>query len=144
VFGSFGTADSRESNMIWRMFMLPSYRSMFIGWDDLADSLLGHFRVNYTQNIEDPWYPDFIDELTNGSPEFAAWWEIYEVRWTNQHPRVIAHPRVGLLNLSTHLFPVQDGSGQFLSVFTPDLQDGSAERLARLAEETFAKRTLTI
>ncbi|MDR9855573.1 helix-turn-helix transcriptional regulator [Paenibacillus sp. VCA1] len=144
VFGSFGTADSRECNMIWRMYMLPSYRTMFIGWEDLAGSLLGHFRAMYTRHIEDPWYTEFIEEMSEGSAEFAARWGNYEVGCISQLPRVIVHPRAGLLNLSTHLFPVHDSSCQFLNVFTPDLQDGSVERLATLAEESKSKQTVTI
>jgi transcriptional regulator with XRE-family HTH domain len=140
VFGPFGTADSRERNMIWRMFMLPSYRTMFIDWEDLAASLLGHFRVMYGQHIEDLWYPEFIAEMTESSPEFATMWESYDVRCTSQHPQVITHPRAGQLYLSTLVFPVQYGSGQFLFAYTPDLQDGSADRLAKLAEETTAKQ----
>lgn len=135
VFGSFGTADSRERNMIWRIFMLSSYRTMFIDWEDLAASLLGHFRVMYSQNLEDTWYPEFIAEMTESSPEFATMWENYEVRCTSKHPQSITHPRAGLLNLSTLVLPVQNGSGQFLHAYTPDLQDGSAERLAQLTEE---------
>jgi len=144
VFGSFETADSRERNMIWRMFMLPSYRTMFIGWEDLAGSLLGHFRAMYTRHIEDPWYAEFIKEMTEGSTVFTAMWENYVIGCKSQHPRVIEHPNVGLLNLSTHLFPVQDSSCQFLSVFTPDLQDGSAGRLAILEEESLSKETTTV
>ncbi|UUZ84805.1 helix-turn-helix transcriptional regulator [Paenibacillus sp. P26] len=144
VFGSFGTADSRERNLIWRMFMPPSHRTMFVGWEDLAGSLLGHFRAMYTRHIKDPWYAEFIKEMTEGAAEFAAMWENYEVGCKSQHPRVIAHPRAGLLNLSTQLFPVHDSSCQFLSVFTPDLQDGSAGRLALLAEESLSKQTATV
>lgn len=144
VFGSFESADSRERNMIWRMFMLPSYRTMFIGWEDLAGSLLGHFRAMYTRHIEDPWYAEFIKEMTEGSTEFSSMWENYVVGCKSQHPRVIAHPRAGLLNLTTLLFPVHDSSCQFLSVFTPDLQDGSAGRLAKLAEESLSKQTVTV
>lgn len=140
VFGPFGTADSRERNMIWRMFMLPSYRTMFNDWEDLAAPLLGHFRVMYGQHIEDLWYSEFIAEMTENSREFANMWESYEVRCTSQHPQVIMHPRAGMLNLSTLVFPVQYGNGQFLYAYTPDLQDGSADRLAKLAEETTAKQ----
>ncbi|MCG7379421.1 helix-turn-helix transcriptional regulator [Paenibacillus sp. ACRSA] len=135
VFGPFGTADSRERNMIWRIFMLPSYRTMFVDWEDLAESLLGHFRVMYSQNLEDTWYSEFITEMTENSPEFSTMWENYEVRCTSKHPQAITHPQVGLLNLSTLVLPVQNGSGQFLHAFTPDLQDGSSERLAQLAEK---------
>jgi len=136
VFGAFGPADSRERNMIWRLFMLPSYRSMFVGWDDLARSLIGHFRALYTRHIEDPWYTKFIQEMTEGSTEFAALWENYVVECKSVHPHVMEHPRAGFLKLSTHLFPIDDHTSQYLYVFTPDLQDGSAERLALLAAES--------
>lgn len=68
-------------------------------------------------------------------------WEEYVVGCKSQHPRVMEHPRTGLLNLSTHLFPIHDSSCQFLSVFTPDLQDGSAERLALLAKESLSRES---
>ncbi|WP_167527063.1 helix-turn-helix transcriptional regulator [Paenibacillus cellulositrophicus] len=144
VFGSFGTSDSRERNMIWRMFKLSSYQTMFIDWENLAGSLLGHFRAMYTRHIEDPWYTEFIQEMTEGSPEFAARWDNYVVGCSSQHPRVIAHPKAGLLNLSTHLFPVQDSSCQFLSVFTPDLKDGSVERLAILADQSLKQTSAVL
>jgi len=136
VFGSFDSADRRDRNMVWRMFMLPSYRTLFIGWESLAGSLLGHFRSLYTRHIEDPWYTGFIAELMEGSPEFKAWWDSYEVLCTSQHPRVISHPRAGLLNLETQLLRVEDSHDQFLYVFIPDPEDGSVQRLAKLAEET--------
>lgn len=143
VFGSFGPADSRERNMIWRMFMLPSYRAMFIGWEDLARSLIGHFRSLYTRHMEDPWYTEFIREMTEGSAEFAAIWENYVVECKSLYPRVIDHPKAGLIHLSPHIFPTDDHSCQFLCVFTPDLQDGSAERLARLANKPLSEAAAT-
>jgi transcriptional regulator with XRE-family HTH domain len=144
VFGPFGPAGSRERNMIWRMFMLPSYRTMFVGWEELAGSLLGHFRALYTRHMEDPWYTEFIQEMTEGSTEFAAMWEDYVVGCKSLHPRVMEHPQAGLLNLSTHLFPIHDSSCQFLSVFTPDLQDGSVERLALLAKESLSRESAMV
>ncbi|WP_046227311.1 helix-turn-helix transcriptional regulator [Paenibacillus dauci] len=136
VFGSFGAVDSSERNMIWRMFMLPAYRTLFADWDDLAASLLGHFRVMYGQHLDDLWYAEFIASMTENSPEFATMWESYDVRCTNQYPQVITHPQAGRLNLSTLVFPIQYRSGQFLHTYTPDLQDGSVERLAKLAQAT--------
>jgi len=144
VFGSFGAEECRERNMIWRIFMLPAYRSMFVDWEDLATSLLGHFRVMYGQHLEDPWYTEFVREMTESSPEFAGMWENYEVRCASRFPQAIEHPRVGSLNLSTLVMPVQNGSGQFLHAYTPDLQDGSAELLARLAEETAVRKASSI
>ncbi|MCR2805878.1 helix-turn-helix transcriptional regulator [Paenibacillus soyae] len=135
VFGSFESTDWRDRNMIWRMFMLPSYRTLFIEWESLAGSLLGHFRSLYTRHIEDPWYTSFIAALMEGSPEFKAWWDSYEVQCTSQHPRVLSHPLAGLLNLETQLLRIEDSHDQFLNVFIPDSKDGSVHRLAKLAEE---------
>lgn len=136
VFGSFETSNWRERNMIWRLFMMPSGRSLFVEWDRLAGSLLGHFRAMYTRHMEDAWYQGFIAELKEGSPEFAAWWDSYEVTCTSQYPRIIAHPRVGLLRLETQLLHIEESRDQYLNVFIPDPSDGSADRLAKLAEET--------
>ncbi|MBB6733916.1 helix-turn-helix transcriptional regulator [Cohnella zeiphila] len=135
VFGPFETADPYGRNLIWRMFMMPTYRMLFIGWESLAISLLGNFRTLYTRHIEDQWYQIFIAKLKEGSPEFAEWWDGYEVRCTSQHPRVISHPRAGLLNLTTQLLRDEESRQQYLNVFIPDSLDGSAERLATLAKE---------
>lgn len=136
VFGSFEATDPYGRNMIWRMFMMPSYRTLFVGWESLALSLLGHFRSLYTRHIEDQWYQELIAKLTEGSPEFAEWWDSYEVQCTSQHPRVISHPRAGLLNLTTQLLRDEDSRQQYLNVFIPDPLDGSVQRLATLANET--------
>lgn len=134
VFDLATTQDEREQNIIWRMFMLPSFRAMYVNWDSLARTMLGHFRMLYTRNIEDPWYTDFIAALTEASPEFAGWWNNYEIRCMNRHPQVLEHPEAGLLNLSSHFFHLQDGNNYYMTVFTPNFEDGSDLRLAALAE----------
>ncbi len=135
VFGSFESADRRERNMLWRLFMMPSSRSLFAEWDLVAGSLLGHFRAMYTMHIEDVCYRSFIDELKEGSPEFAVWWDNYEVACISQNRREIAHPRVGKLSLETKLLRIEDSRDRYLNVFIPDPNDGSALRLAELAGE---------
>lgn len=134
VFGPFETTHPHGRNLVWRMFMLSSHRSMYPEWESLAVSILGHFRTMFARHLEDPWYRDFIDELTAGSPEFAKWWDNYEVRCTNQHPHILVHPEVGRLHLSPQVMHIGSIHEQYLSVFIPDLNDGSAGRLAELAE----------
>ncbi|MET3849381.1 MULTISPECIES: hypothetical protein [unclassified Paenibacillus] len=46
--------------------------------------------------------------------------------------------------MSTYLFPVQDSSCQYLSVFTPDLKDGSVERLAILADQSLKQTSAVL
>lgn len=135
VFGPFETAEPYGRNMIWRMFMVPACRTLFIGWESLAFSMLGFFRTLYTRHIEDQWYQEFIAKLKDGSPEFAEWWDNYEVQCTAQHPRVLSHPRAGLLHLKTQLLRDEESRLQYLNVFIPDSSDGSVERLAALAQE---------
>jgi len=132
VYGFRESMEGRERNMLWRMFMLPSYRSMFVAWDRLAGSILGEFRAMYTRNMSDPWYKEFVAELVAASAEFRDWWESYTVQCTSQYPRVMNHPAAGTLNFSTYLFPIQEGNGQYITMFVPDQKDGSVERLARL------------
>jgi len=133
VFGPFEEAEGRERNMLWRLFMLPSCRTMFADWETLAGSLLGEFRAMYSRHITDPWYHTFVAELAQGSPEFAEWWETYQVQCTSQYPRKLTHPVAGPLHFSTWLFPIQESHGQYLTCFIPDQADGSVERLAALA-----------
>lgn len=134
VFGSFETEHPHGRNLVWRMFMMPSHRSMYVEWESLAQSMLGHFRSMFSRHLEDPWYHDFIAELTEGSPEFAEWWEHYVVQCTNQHPHILVHPEVGRLHLRSQVMHIGNHHDQYFNVFIPDLNDGSAQRLAKLAE----------
>jgi len=138
VFGSFDTGHPYGRNLLWRMFMLPSHRSLYPEWESLAKSMLDHFRPMYARNLENPWYKDFIDELKQGSPEVAEWWDYYDVRCTHRHPYVLQHPEAGRLHLEPQVMHIEDRK-LYLSVFVPDLEDGSVQRLAVLNEREGAK-----
>lgn len=134
VFGSFETSHPYGRNLLWRMFMMPSHRSMHPEWESLAKSMLGHFRSMFARHLEDPWYNDFVSEMMEGSREFAEWWDNYEVQCTSRHPHILAHPEVGRLHLEKQIMHIGNVHGNYFNVFIPDLNDGSAQRMAQLAE----------
>jgi transcriptional regulator with XRE-family HTH domain len=138
VFGSFDTAHPYGRNLLWRMFTLPSRRSLYPEWESLAKSMLDHFRPMYVRNLDNPWYKDFIDELKAGSPEAAEWWDHHGVQCTQRHPYVVAHPEAGRLHLDPQIMHIEDQK-LYLNVFVPNLNDGSDRRLAVLNERDVAK-----
>jgi hypothetical protein len=122
------------NNLIWRMFMLQDYRERFVNWEQVAYTLLAEFRSRYLSNLEDDWYPLFVEELSSGSLEFREWWMDYEVRCMGAGIRQMNHPKAGRLNFASQLFFPLGTIDLILNVFTPDLQDGSIENLSRLEE----------
>lgn len=134
VYGSFDTTHPHGRNLLWRMFMLPSYRTLYVEWESLAKSFLGYFRTVFARNLEDPWYNEFIAELSQDSHEFAEWWDNYEVLCTNGHPHIMDHPVAGRLSLGVQFMHIGNRHGLYMNVFIPDLNDGSDRRLAKLAE----------
>jgi Predicted transcriptional regulators len=132
VFGPFETGHPYGRNLVWRMFMLPSHRSMYPQWRSLAKSVLGMFRPKYARHLEDPWFKKFIADLKEGSPEAAEWWDDYDVQCSHTHPYILEHPAAGRLHLDPQVMHIEDHMLD-LSVFIPNLQDGSVERLAVLS-----------
>jgi len=138
VFGPFESTHPYGRNLVWRMFMMPSHRSMYLEWESLAKTMLGHFRPKYARHLENPWYKDFVAALSAGSPEFADWWDDYEVHCSYRHPYVMEHPEAGRLHLDPQIMQI-DEQELYLTVFTPDLHDGSIQRLAMLNERDGSK-----
>lgn len=138
VFGPFETGHPYGRNLVWRMFMLPSHRAMYPQWRSLAQSVLGMFRPKYARHLEDPWFKTFIADLMEESPEAAKWWDDYGVQCTHTHPHILEHPAAGRIHLDPQVMHIEDHM-LFLSVFIPNLIDGSVERLAVLRDREGVK-----
>lgn len=63
------TLSSREKNIIWSLFTLPSRKKLLPDWENEAKRCVALFRFSSDQYVGKPWYTEFIDDLKSASPQ---------------------------------------------------------------------------
>ncbi|MCZ8522667.1 MULTISPECIES: helix-turn-helix transcriptional regulator [Paenibacillus] len=116
-FDEVPAAKRVMTRLVW---MDPSLRKQLVNWKEFADYTLGVFRSNYDQQAGDPWFEQFVRELSEESEEFQALWRRHEV----QHKKAILytfdHPGAGRLFFELISFSHLNGNPGFhCCVFTP-------------------------
>jgi transcriptional regulator with XRE-family HTH domain len=139
VFGDYSAMDHLGRNLIWRMFADAEHRRLFADWESAAKRLLAQFRNYYGKNIENPWYNEMVEKLKETSPEFREWWQQHEVFGIPEGKKEIRHPRVGLLTLEYNSLLIAEDPDLMLTVFTPDFQTDTKEKLNALIGHTIGK-----
>jgi transcriptional regulator with XRE-family HTH domain len=137
VFGDFAAMDPLDRNLVWRTFMDPDYRRLFVNWETIGKRLLAHVRILYAKNITDPWYNDMVTKLQQHSPEFREWWQQHEVFGIPAGKKEIFHTKAGQLCLNYHSFSPAEQPDWTLTVFIPDPSTDTEEKLKMLLPTGF-------
>ncbi|WP_028601186.1 helix-turn-helix transcriptional regulator [Ottowia thiooxydans] len=76
LFGDFANRNGQERNLVWLVFADPSYRHLFVNWEQDAQRVLAKFRVAYARGggESDPANHRLVEELRSISPHFLQWW----------------------------------------------------------------------
>ena len=108
-----------ERNCLWQLF-LGSMRSMIIDWEEHAQAEVAKFRASQAQYVDYscPWVENFVETLTEASPEFKQWWKQYEVRDWNSGIKHLKHPVYGLLSFEHNAFQIADRHYSDLKLIT--------------------------
>jgi transcriptional regulator with XRE-family HTH domain len=133
VFGPF-TADTpeRDRNLLWRIFTRPRAKEINEGWRRIASAYLAQFRAGYARFINDPWWAEFIAELSEVSPEFRELWARHDVIHLSEGHKLLHHPVVGDLDFDILWLKTVDSSELRLLIHTPRLETNTAEKIQRL------------
>jgi transcriptional regulator with XRE-family HTH domain len=70
-------------NMVWRLFMDPRRRRLYVNWTDFALFGVGLLRGTYATHIGDPAFESLVHALRGGSSEFDAFWKDTRRRGTS-------------------------------------------------------------
>lgn len=132
IFGDFGKMNVRERNAVWSTFTNEKYKQLYVEWSTYAKGLLSRFRATFGQYVEDTWFVQLVEELKSKSPEFNAWWPLYEIQNDNQVYKQLNHPAVGIMNFELSRFDVSDNSGLSLIVHTPSPGTDTDEKMKAL------------
>lgn len=81
LFGDFGSHNAQERNLVWRVFVDPSYRQLFVNWEQDAQRVLAKFRISYTRGggESDPANHLLVEDLSRVSSQFRQWWSRQDV-----------------------------------------------------------------
>ncbi|WP_428954810.1 helix-turn-helix transcriptional regulator [Streptomyces sp. cg35] len=143
VFGDPAELDPEHRNALWMMFMNDRWRVQFLDRDVMLPELLAKYRKAMAEHVAEPAWRAPVDELLAVSPEFRELWERREVAPMVSHVKRYQHPdpEIGLLRLEHRHMWLAPETGAYRVVAYLPADDGTDERLEKLAERAAARET---
>lgn len=132
LFGDFGQIAAAERNMVWYTLVRPETRRLVIAWAERAQRLIAEFRADCSPYMTDPWLLDYLEQIKQRSPEFAAWWPQHHVHTRDGGRRAFDHPLVGRLALEQTTFRLSRQPDLKLVIHAPLAEFDSTEKLLAL------------
>ncbi|GAA1817995.1 helix-turn-helix transcriptional regulator [Actinomadura chokoriensis] len=129
LFGDFARQGGPDRNLLRRYFLEPDGR--VVDHSAFVVTSVSYLRVamaRYPRNME---IRGLVDELVEGSAEFARLWESQELRIEHHARERFAHPRVGEVELDFDILTVP-GQDQQLIIFTAEPGSRAYETLRLL------------
>ena len=121
--------DDRR-NLLWFVFMVPSTRTLLVDWESEAALTVAALRAEAGQDLSKPDYQELINDLLEGSPDFAAIWARQDVRGRREGLKRFRHPQFGRFDLEYTSLQVAEQPSLRVSLYTP-ADDGRSEETLR-------------
>jgi len=131
VFGDYNKMSELERNSVWRIFTSSYMMNLLDQWEEHARRRLAQFRDSHGKYIDDPWWNEMIDKLSEKSVKFREWWPDYEVMGAPEGKKVLHHPQVGELILDNISFQVSDSPDLLVTVHLAKTKE-TFEKLQKL------------
>ena len=133
MLGPLAGAGGLQSNFLWRWFTDPDLRGRYSPdqHDALTREYVADLRASAARRGGDGASRELVAELGVVSDEFRSVWAEQEVAVRRTTRKVLAHPRVGRLDLQCDVV-LSVASGQRLVLFRAQPGTGTAERLELL------------
>ena len=120
VFGDFGCAAEEDRNILVYMLTDRNARRLFgEAWADEARRMVAQFRITHDLWAGDPAFAALLERLRRESAEFAAWWEVHDIRAAAAGQKLLNHPEKGLLRFEYSSFQANDDPALKLTIYTP-------------------------
>jgi transcriptional regulator with XRE-family HTH domain len=136
VFGDLDKISKVERNFLWGTFISTDFRKMKGDqWEEHARRTVAQFRARYAISIDDPWWNEQIEALSNISHEFKDYWDLHDVEDTSDVHKIIHHPLVGDLAFDYISFQPLDTAADLLIAIHVPIDDGvTADKIRMLVE----------
>jgi transcriptional regulator with XRE-family HTH domain len=99
IFHDWGAEPPERRNLLWWLFTDSSWDRSSPNWESTAKHTLARFRAQHARRPDDPSFAALVEQLTETSPQFRAWWPRHEVIGEQAGTKTIEHPELGTLRL---------------------------------------------
>ncbi|MGP3969174.1 helix-turn-helix domain-containing protein [Streptomyces sp. 6N223] len=123
---------AHSRNLMHVVFTDPAARAFYRDWHDVARNSVAGLRLSHGAAPDDPRVRQVLNELLDGSPEFAELWARHDARGKALEDKRFEHRDVGPLTLTMQTFDVRSAPGQELVVYHAEPASPSSEALALL------------
>src|SRR5260370_41781799 len=95
---AFSRLAEEDRNTLISVFTKPASRRLFgAAWAEEARRILAQFRATHDLWAGEPAFRELLERLREGSPEFARWWGVHDIRAAASGQKRMNHPKKGLL-----------------------------------------------
>ncbi|MGX5828008.1 helix-turn-helix transcriptional regulator [Mesorhizobium sp. 43Arga] len=133
VLTDYGTIPAGRRNILRFMFLTPHIRAKQHDWENLARFVVGAFRADAARAGAVSEVTQLVDELCNGSAEFATLWQENDVLAHGDGTKRLKHPELGDIELEYSSFAVDGRPDLNLTVYNP-VEGKVADRIRALAK----------
>ncbi|WP_025720783.1 helix-turn-helix transcriptional regulator [Paenibacillus sp. 1-18] len=136
VFMDFAELPHEQRNMIELLFTKKEFKSLAVNWEHFVKGFLAIFRAYYGQYVTDPWYAQFIQNMSQSYPEFNELWNQSEVSSAPEVLIEFRHAKAGKMLFDLTSLQVQGGGDLRCSIYTPNAQSSTESKLQKLMEDS--------
>lgn len=105
IYDFGGMTGPFANNHVWRHFLDPKRRALFVDWEDVAANVAGWTRMRYGHRSDDTRLNAVLAEVRESSPEFRRFWnETRTAPPTASLTYRLRHPRFDRLSFSSMRF----------------------------------------
>jgi transcriptional regulator with XRE-family HTH domain len=126
-------STAKPANFARFCFLDPAAHDFYPSWEQAADTTVANLRTEAGRDPHNRALTDLVGELATRSDAFRSRWASHNVHVHTTGTKVFRHPVVGELHLAFNTIPLPADPGLSLTVYTPEPNTGTDERLSLLA-----------
>jgi len=100
LFVDYGSLAPHERNTLRLLFLYMPYRTLILDWEQMARGMISAFRAARAQARDQTPFDQLIEELSDMSEEFRAWWPDTHVKGFDEGSKRLKHPKLGLVDFT--------------------------------------------
>jgi transcriptional regulator with XRE-family HTH domain len=131
-FPNLTAASPAERNTLYATLVRPACCHPVENRHDQIRAMVATLRAAYGRHVGDRVWTSFITRMEAASEEFAAAWRSHDVAQNVSYLKVLRHPALGRVSLTTTSFDLRSVPGSHMVVYTA-AEPASTEVLLRLA-----------
>jgi transcriptional regulator with XRE-family HTH domain len=103
LFVDYGSLQPHERNTLRLLFLYVPYRTLILDWEQMARGMISAFRAaraHAQAHGKAAPFDSLVEELSELSAEFRAWWQDTEVKGFDEGRKRLRHPDKGVMEFT--------------------------------------------